>query len=162
MSAICEFKEGLKKKSETVYKLLKTVYLDKLQCMWYNNDNGMITVQFNKHQAMRLEFAYFDTWNTIKVKMDKLSKSDGICVVCMEQEKGKKKLEKCCDDCPKKVLKVTEVSGLCAGCCEFICNECYKKMEGHKCPICRICLLTYEHKYNQVECDCDDCTCSNH
>jgi hypothetical protein len=106
-------------------------------------------------QMLLLDFIPFDTWNVIKNKVEKLVNSDGICVVCMEREKGIKKIEKrrCGNNKNREILTP---SWICDSCCEFVCKKCCMAMEGNKCPVCRKCLMYYQHKMKNEECDLSD------
>jgi len=85
--------------------------------------------------------------------MKKLAESDGICVVCCEMEKTKRKLH------AVKRNGVTQYrpqfeknTGYCQSCCEYICNDCVNKMEGWRCPVCRECVAEYRHKFEEEVC----------
>ena len=153
----CDFKVALRKRTTAIAKLIKQIYGNKIQRMFRYTNTGAIFMQINKHQLISLDFAFFDTWDKIKSKVEKLLKSDGICVVCMEKEKGKKANRPCCNDkhCTEQTV-VDTVSYICGGCCEFLCLSCYQKMNNHKCPVCRQCIETYVHKFKQEECKCDE------
>lgn len=152
----CDFKVDFRKKTMTIKNLLMKVYGNKIKYFICDKDTGMLLIQINKDQVVNLEFAGFDTWDKIKSKVEKLLKSDGICVVCMEKEKGKKKMIKCCDDihCSSRELRIITTSYMCSGCCELLCFPCYRIMNNMKCPVCRQCLDFYSHKLKREKCDC--------
>lgn len=149
-------------KSMVVGSLMHKLYEGKLNHLTVES-SGLIDVVFtNKpNQQIQLQFTPHDKWNHIKTKVDKLIKSDGNCVVCYEKEKSVMKIERVpCKDCncghtERKLVFKTNV-GICQSCCEYVCIDCYKKMNGTKCPVCRECLLSYKHKYKGEECHCND------
>jgi hypothetical protein len=145
-----------RKKANTVFKLLKATYGDSIKHIAIDDDTAIVSIQFNPDQLIVLDFVLFDTWDKIKSKVQKLIDSDGICVVCMEQEKGKKKMIKCACGCGERKVVPHFVSRTCSSCCEFVCESCRTKMNGNKCPVCRVCIDRYMHIYNREGCHCDD------
>jgi hypothetical protein len=111
-------------------------------------ENGLLVIFTNKpKQPVMCCFPLVDTWDKIKVKIQKLIDSDGVCVVCFKKEKLKHLAVNTCDTC-----------------CEFICeecnNECYKSKvqdtkspyKGHLCPVCQTCSIDYLRKVQDDEC----------
>ena len=144
-------------KNHTVAKLLSQTYdgentFDRL--MVYETNIEIIFAN-KPEQSVIIFFAGFDTWNRIKSKVEKLMSSDGVCVVCCETEKGKKKTVRkhCCDDphCRGSIGVEIVPSGVCQSCCEYLCRTCYLSMQGGmKCPVCRECFWSYTHKIEEV------------
>lgn len=156
----CKICKKISDKNITVAKLLGATYGKDtfIQCIAYSY--GIDIVFKNKpDQRLSLTFTTYDTWDKIKNKMQKLKESDGVCVVCCEVEKGKKKIirEKCCDvpHCKGtfKRVSIADNTFFCNTCCEFICKKCYRNMDGTLCPVCRTCLGIYNRNHE------DDCLC---
>jgi hypothetical protein len=117
-------------------------------------DHGVRMRFKNKlRQPVMCCFALIDTWDKVKQKIEKLEKSDGVCVVCFKNEKMSSSAE-------KKNLS----SNTCDTCCEFICRDCAtscikSKHEAtsdahasHLCPVCRSCLMHYRQKVHNQDC----------
>jgi hypothetical protein len=102
-----------------------------------------IAVEFKTKIQVNFKFALYNTWNDIKRKVKKLSESDGICVVCFEQEKVKKHKQ-----------GYMHFPTICGSCCEYICRDCFTSAQSHKCPVCRECLIADYHSINKETCDC--------
>ena len=111
-------------------------------------ENGLLVVLTNKpKQPVMCCFLLVDTWDKIKIKIQKLIDSDGVCVVCFKKEKLRKVAVNTCDTC-----------------CEFICAECdgacYKSKvqdtksiyKAHLCPVCQTCSIDYLMKVKDDEC----------
>jgi hypothetical protein len=157
MAALTDARKKMCDKNVTIAKLLSQAYPENTFLQLSVFTYGLEMVLCNKpDQKIVLNFVTFDTWNKIKSKVEKLVSSDGICVVCCEQEKGKKKMvrEKCCDTphCKSTIVKVDieGKTGICQNCCEYLCRKCYGSQQGMKCPICRQCMGTYAHKLEEV------------
>jgi len=160
-----QLKSTMSKKLTVITKLLEQRYEDEIYITCISD---ILHCDFKNKpdQILQLQFAAFDTWDQIKRKMDKLKESDGICVVCCEMEKPKKKIVKVpCPHgckCGKTILVPEYPAGICNSCSEFICRSCWNKMGSNKCPVCRVCLGTYKHKLDTihrgelVECHCND------
>jgi hypothetical protein len=132
-------KEKYLQKGEVVENLFKKIYANKIIKVEGHSNGGIWCVFSNKpQQDVLLQFIMFDTWDKIKNKVNKLIESDGICAVCYEMEKPEK--GKCV--------------GICNSCCEYVCKDCVRKMDGVRCPVCRVCVVQYRHDYFQEECDC--------
>ena len=100
-------------------------------------------------QEVLIKFAPFDTWDKIKKKFQKLIESDGICVVCCEKEKGKKKIiTRPCIDCDcghtNKSVEIDAYSHICQTCCEYVCMSCMTKCDDYTCPVCRTLWSAYD------------------
>jgi hypothetical protein len=143
------------KKLSVVSSLLKAKYeilveagdAGMLECIWKNKPD----------QVLEIQFTAFDTWDKIKRKMDKLKDSDGICVVCCEQENsGRKEIKVRTKGYCTTTTTFESYVRICNSCCEFVCKSCVMKMDGVKCPVCRVCLGTYHHISQQEECECDE------
>jgi hypothetical protein len=157
MAALTDAHKKMGDKNATVAKLLNQAYPEKtfMKLIAYPWNLEMV-IRNKPEQKIVLTFAMFDTWNKIKSKVEKLVSSDGICVVCCEQEKGKKTMvrEKCCDTphCKGTIVKVDIEgrTGICQNCCEYLCRKCYGGQQGMKCPVCRQCMWIYAHKREEV------------
>jgi hypothetical protein len=145
------------KKVQVVADLIGRVYGDDFK-LYQNNDDGLVQIVFENKpdQLLQLRFQVYDTWDKIKMKMDKLRDGDGVCVVCCEMEKGKKKMvkRKCnCGECGNmyRDVVIDTLTHVCESCCEYVCGDCAVKFEGtyrNKCPICRETLTKYRDKHN--------------
>ena len=111
--------------NEEWMRLLSEPYRDEISTLICNNNKISIIVNNKPNQRIYLKFVISDRLNIIKNKLDKLIKSDGICVICCEPE-------------------IYDGSRICDTCCEFVCNACCMKIEGCKCPVCRTCIWTYD------------------
>ena len=133
--------EQLKKKIDKVLDLIIAVYKEHLNKVFVSKRDGCIVPRVifkNKpEQSFCIGFITKDTWTDIKRKMSKLIESDGICVVCFEKETYNNVR---CDDkkCDCKYKEIPEIDSLsCLECCEMYCFECFDRMKGVKCPVCR-------------------------
>jgi hypothetical protein len=141
------------KRAEVVAKMIFKLYDNDLEESFLYKEGLYLTFKNKPEQVIEANFALFDTWDKIKSKMDKLVKSDGICVVCCEPEI--RPLQKVViKENGKKSYRYKRPSvRMCDSCCEFTCMSCFTSMlengvgnKGHKCPVCRTCLLEYKHK----------------
>jgi len=154
------------RKSHIVGDLLAKTYGKHFSAIQsYTNDDetkGWLEVIFTNKpgQKVKLLFIGIDTWDKIKNKVQKLIDSDGICVVCCEKEKGKKKLVKRpCEGCDcghtETVLEIEGHTHICYSCCEYICKDCVHKNKDWKCMVCRQCINKYYHIMEDEVCDHD-------
>jgi len=149
------------KKRDVVVGLLDTTFPNQFVSM-FCRDGGIVDVILkNKiQQKIQIEFLCQDPWNKIKAKVQKLIDADGVCVVCMEKEKGKRKKSSCCMSCPRGIREsITTYTSVCQSCCEYVCVPCFNKLKDTKCPVCRQCLNSYKHSYFGEECRCNEPVC---
>jgi hypothetical protein len=112
------------------------------------SENGLLVKFTNKpKQPVMCCFPLVDTWDKIKIKIQKLIDSDGVCVVCFKKE---------------KLIQLAVMT--CDMCCEFICtdcgNECFRSKiqdtkspyKAHLCPVCQTCPMDYLKKVQDDEC----------
>jgi hypothetical protein len=158
----CAMYDGYYKKAMVVNDLIYKLYGDKLLKL-ATTPGGFTDIIFKNKpdQRLRLSFTCMDTWDKIKQKFAKLMESDGICVVCCEMEKGRKKMVKRpCQDCDcghtERVVEIDSLTSICQSCTDYVCCKCINTMDGLKCPICRECMRLYKHKYEKERCDCEE------
>jgi len=144
--------------------LIAQVYGDDLKEHKYNDDGLTHLIFKNKpDQLLQLHFQMYDTWDKIKMKMNKLRDSDGLCVVCCMMEKGKKKIvRRPCEGCDCghtfRAVEIETLTFVCETCCDYACRDCRLKfgVKESKCPVCRECLNAYIHKHEGTKCPCED------
>lgn len=149
------------KRAEVVAKMLFKIYDNDLDESFLSKQGLYLVFKNKPDQFIKADFALFDTWDKIKSKMDKLVKNDGICVVCCEPEILPLQKVVIFIDGKKSHKYQRPVSQMCDTCCEFTCMSCFKGMRdtgidakvGHKCPVCRTCLLEYKHKLIEKQCE---------
>jgi hypothetical protein len=96
-----------------------------------------ITFRNKPTQPVRVRFLFFETWNVIKARVQKLQDSDGICIVCFEKEEGEGN------------------SNACDTCGEFLCTSCieanFNTRGDEKCPVCRTAIVKYFLKIQELK-----------
>jgi hypothetical protein len=109
------------KKIKEIDDLIAKIYNNDLIEIGYYGESDVyffITFKNKPDQIIGLKNLHLFTWNIIKSKIEKLIKSDVVCVVCFE-----KSIDKATIFCPK--------------CCEFQCHSCFMSQTGSLCPVCR-------------------------
>jgi hypothetical protein len=151
-------------KARIVAELIGRTYGDHIASLknFRNNEQTMgrleVIFQNKPDQKVVLLFTGIDTWDKIKNKIQKLIDSDGICVVCCEKQKGKKKIVKRpCNGCDcghtENVIEIDGYTEICQSCCEYVCLPCLQKNGQWKCAVCRQCIHAYAHIMHNEVCD---------
>jgi hypothetical protein len=149
------------KKRDIACGLLDKTFPNQIVSM-FCRDGGIVELIFkNKiQQKVSIEFLCQDPWDKIKAKVQKLIDADGVCVVCMEKEKGERKKTSCCMGCPRGIREsIKTYTHLCQSCCEYVCAPCFEKLKDTKCPVCRQCVHSYKHSYFGEKCHCNEPRC---
>jgi len=149
-------------KTRIVGDLLMRTYGDHITSLYISSmkrETGRLEVIFKNKpdQKVPLQFAGIDTWDKIKNKIQKLIDSDGICVVCCEKQKGKKKIVKRpCIGCNcghmENAIEIDGQTEVCQSCCEYVCLSCIQKNDQWRCAVCRQCVLAYSHIMSNEVC----------
>jgi len=137
------------KRATVIAKLIRRTFVKEITDVGLS-ENGLIVIFANKPtQPVMCCFPLVDTWDKIKIKIQKLNDSDGVCVVCFKNE---------------KVARKKYSVNTCDMCCEFICtectDECYKtkaaetknSYKAHLCPVCQTCSVDYFIKVKKDTC----------